>query len=105
MNLFVDFSRRYISIAEIIDVSSLVSPSLVRVIDLRDFVSIWCGISLDLACVKDTKLQSSVSESLKQCGSLLAGLHGSIEKSKVVSISDCNGNSLKYPYSFPESDY
>jgi len=28
-----------------------------------------------------------------------------IEKSKVVSISDCNGNSLKYPYSFPESDY
>lgn len=82
-------SRRYISIAEIIDVSSLVSPSLVRVIDLRDFVSIWCGISLDLACVKDTKLQSSVSESLKQCGSLLAGLHGSIEKCIYAVNEDC----------------
>ncbi|ESW23335.1 hypothetical protein PHAVU_004G038100 [Phaseolus vulgaris] len=82
-------SRRYISIAEIIDISSLVSSSLVRVIDFRDFVSIWCGISLDLACITDTKLHSSVSKSLKQCGSLLAGLHGSIEKCIYAVNEDC----------------
>ncbi|KOM27065.1 hypothetical protein LR48_Vigan393s000900 [Vigna angularis] len=82
-------SRRYISIAEIVDITSLVSSSLVRVIDLRDFVSIWCGISLDLACVTDTKLHSSVSKSLNQCGSLLAGLHGSIEKCIYAVNEDC----------------
>ncbi|KAJ1420964.1 GDP-fucose protein O-fucosyltransferase [Sesbania bispinosa] len=80
---------RYASIAEIIDISSLVSSSLVRVIDLRDFVSIWCGISLDLACLNDSKLQSSVSKRLKQCGSLLAGLHGSIEKCIYAINEDC----------------
>ncbi|XP_020235726.1 O-fucosyltransferase 30 [Cajanus cajan] len=82
-------SGRYISIAEIIDISSLVSSSLVRVIDLRDFVSIWCGISLDLACISDAKLQSSVSKSLKECGSLLAGLHGSIDKCTYAINKDC----------------
>ncbi|WVZ14747.1 hypothetical protein V8G54_012313 [Vigna mungo] len=82
-------SRRYISIAEIIDITSLVSSTLVRVIDLRDFVSIWCGISLDLACVADTKLHSPVSKSLNQCGSLLAGLHGSIEKCIYAVNEDC----------------
>ncbi|BAU01368.1 hypothetical protein VIGAN_11059000 [Vigna angularis var. angularis] len=82
-------SRRYISIAEIVDITSLVSSSLVRVIDLRDFVSIWCGISLDLACITDTKLHSSVSKSLNQCGSLLAGLHGSIEKCIYAVNEDC----------------
>ncbi|KAG4926538.1 hypothetical protein JHK82_052338 [Glycine max] len=55
-------SRRYISIAEIIDVSSLVSPSVV---------------------------QSSVSERLKQCGSLLAGVHGSIGKCIYAVNEDC----------------
>ncbi|CAL0324599.1 unnamed protein product [Lupinus luteus] len=80
---------RYISVAEIIDVSSLVSSSLVRVIDLRDFVSIWCGISLDLACLNDSKLQSSVSKSLKQCGSLLAGLHGNDDKCIHAINEDC----------------
>lgn len=83
------FSCRYISIAEIVDISPLVSSSLLRVIDLRDFVSIWCGISLDLACITDTKLQSSVSTSLKQCGSLLAAIHGSIEKCIYAVNEDC----------------
>ncbi|XP_057743221.1 O-fucosyltransferase 30 isoform X1 [Arachis stenosperma] len=81
--------RRYISIAEIIDVSSLVSKSLVRVIDLRDFVSIWCGISLDSACLNDSTLQSSVSETLKQCGSLIAGLRGSDNKCVHAIRNDC----------------
>lgn len=80
---------RYVSIAEIIDISSLVSSSLVRVIDLRDFVSIWCGISLDLACNNDPKSQSSVSESLKQCGSLLSGFRGNIEKCIYAINEDC----------------
>lgn len=82
-------SGRYISIAEIIDISSLVSSSLVRVIDLRDFVSIWCGISLDFACLNDLKSQSPVSKSLKQCGSLLAGLHGNIENCIYGVDEDC----------------
>ncbi|XP_061363158.1 O-fucosyltransferase 30 [Gastrolobium bilobum] len=80
---------RYISIAEIVDISSLVPLSIVRVIDLRDFVSIWCGISLDLACLNDSKLQPSVSKSLKQCGSLLAGLHGSDDKCVHAVDEDC----------------
>ncbi|XP_058736159.1 O-fucosyltransferase 30-like [Vicia villosa] len=80
---------RYISIAEVIDISSLVSSSLVRVIDLRDFVSIWCGISLDLACYNDSKSQSSASKSLKQCGSLLAGFGGNIEKCIYAINEDC----------------
>ncbi|XP_057449323.1 O-fucosyltransferase 30 [Lotus japonicus] len=87
---------RYISIADIIDISSLVSSSLVRVIDLRDFVSIWCGISLDLACSKDSKSQSTVSESLKQCGSLLAGVHGSIGKCIYAVNEDCRSTVWTY---------
>ncbi|KAK7339383.1 hypothetical protein VNO77_20046 [Canavalia gladiata] len=82
-------SGRYISIAEIVDVSSLVSSSIVRVIDLRDFVSIWCDVSLDLACLNDTKLQPTVSKSLKQCGSLLAGIHGSVENCIYAINEDC----------------
>ncbi|KAG4914693.1 hypothetical protein JHK87_052250 [Glycine soja] len=44
---------------------------------------------IDLACIKDTKLQSSVSERLKQCGSLLAGVHGSIGKCIYAVNEDC----------------
>src|ERR1044072_3074176 len=88
--------HRYISMAEIIDISSLVSSSLVRVIDFRDFISIWCGISLDLACLNDSKLQSSVSESLKQCGSLLAGLDGNIEKCVYPINEDCRSTVWTY---------
>ncbi|CAL5215204.1 unnamed protein product [Lathyrus oleraceus] len=80
---------RYISIAEVIDISSLVSSSLVRVIDLRDFVSIWCGISLDLACYNDSMSQSAASKSLNQCGSLLAGFRGNIEKCIYAINEDC----------------
>lgn len=80
---------RYISIAEIIDISSLVSSSLVRVIDLRDFVSIWCGVSLNIACLHDPKLQSSFSNSLRQCGSLLAGLHGGLDRCVYAINEDC----------------
>ncbi|KAK4267838.1 hypothetical protein QN277_024570 [Acacia crassicarpa] len=80
---------RYISIAEIIDISPLVSSSLVRVIDLRDFVSIWCGISLDLACLNDSKVQSSFNFRQKQCGSLLAGVHGSVDKCVYAVNDDC----------------
>ncbi|KAI4354833.1 hypothetical protein L6164_003665 [Bauhinia variegata] len=80
---------RYISIAEIIDISSLVSSSLVRVIDLRDFVSIWCGSSLDLACCTDSKMQSSVSSLLKRCGSLLAGALDSADKCVYAVNEDC----------------
>ncbi|XP_028754118.1 O-fucosyltransferase 30 [Neltuma alba] len=82
-------SGRYVSIAEIIDISPLVSSSLVRVIDLRDFVSIWCGISLDLACLNDSKVQSSFNIRQKQCGSLLVGVHGSVDKCIYAVNEDC----------------
>ncbi|KAI4356754.1 hypothetical protein L6164_000747 [Bauhinia variegata] len=82
-------SGRYISIAEIIDISSLVSSSLVRVIDLRDFVSIWCGFSLDLTCLTDSKEQSSISNHLTRCGSLLAGVLDSADKCVYAVNEDC----------------
>ncbi|KAF7844837.1 O-fucosyltransferase 30 [Senna tora] len=80
---------RYISIAEIIDISSLVSPPHIQAIDLRDFVSSWCSLSLNMACLHDLKLQPSFADSLKQCGSLLAGVHGSVDKCVYPISEDC----------------
>lgn len=73
-------------------------------IDLRDFVSIWCGISLDLACLNDSKSQSSVSKSLKQCGSLLAGLHGNVEKCIHAINEDCRTTVWTYHADGHEDD-
>ncbi|KAJ7944722.1 O-fucosyltransferase family protein [Quillaja saponaria] len=80
---------RYVSIAEIMDISSLVSSSLVRVIDLRDFVSLWCGVNIDFACFIQPKTQSPFIDSLKQCGSLLSGFNGNVGNCLYAVEEDC----------------
>ncbi|KAM7531075.1 hypothetical protein LguiB_034485 [Lonicera macranthoides] len=82
-------NRRYISIADIIDLSSVVSVSAVRVIDFRVFASIWCGVNIDFACSQDPNTQSSSSESLRKCGSLLSGYDGNVNDCLYALDEDC----------------
>ncbi|KAF3789280.1 hypothetical protein EJ110_NYTH09900 [Nymphaea thermarum] len=71
-------SRRYISIADIVDLSSLKSSSSVRMIDFRVFAQLWCGIDVKLACTGSLCCGISTGRSswssFEQCGSLLSGL-------------------------------
>ncbi|KAK6157946.1 hypothetical protein DH2020_005260 [Rehmannia glutinosa] len=80
---------RYISMADIIDLSSLVSASAVRFIDLRVFVSMWCGVNLNLACGADSSKHSTFLEKLKQCGLLLSGYDGNVDTCLFASQEDC----------------
>ncbi|KAK4844631.1 hypothetical protein QYF36_022524 [Acer negundo] len=80
---------RYVSIADIVDISSLVSSSAVQVIDFRVFASLWCGIDIDLACLNEVDIQSSLISSLKQCGSVLSGVNGNIDKCLYAVDEDC----------------
>ncbi|KAK9009824.1 hypothetical protein V6N11_036348 [Hibiscus sabdariffa] len=83
-------SRRYVSMADIIDISSLLSSSLVRAVDFRVFVSLWCGLNLDLVCSNGLNVPSSlVADSLKQCGSLLSGIDGNIDRCLFAVDEDC----------------
>ncbi|XVE65126.1 hypothetical protein DITRI_Ditri07aG0156300 [Diplodiscus trichospermus] len=82
-------SERYVSMADIIDISSLLSSSLVRAIDLRVFVSLWCGLNIDLVCSNELTQQQSTVESLKQCGSLLSGVDGNIDRCLFAVDEDC----------------
>lgn len=52
-------------------------------------MSIWCGFRLDLACLNNTKVQSSFLISQKRCGSLVAGLHGSVDNCVYTINDDC----------------
>ncbi|KAL0396061.1 UNVERIFIED_CONTAM: O-fucosyltransferase 30 [Sesamum calycinum] len=73
--------------ADIIDLSSLVSA--VRFIDFRVFVSIWCGVNLNLDCGMDSSMNSSLLEKLKECGSLLSGFDGNVDNCLFASQEDC----------------
>ncbi|GKB02656.1 coatomer subunit zeta-1-like protein, partial [Tanacetum coccineum] len=64
---------RYISMADVIDISSLVSESAVRVIDFRHFVSLFCDVNINYFCSKGSKMDDSLLEKLRQCGSVLSG--------------------------------
>ncbi|KAL3649726.1 hypothetical protein CASFOL_006129 [Castilleja foliolosa] len=81
--------RRYISMADIIDLSSLKSVSDVRFIDFRVFMSMWCGVNINLACSADSSTHSSLLENLKQCGSLLSGYDGNVATCLYASQEDC----------------
>ncbi|GFQ07317.1 hypothetical protein PHJA_002875800 [Phtheirospermum japonicum] len=81
--------RRYISMADIIDLSALESASDVRFIDFRVFVSMWCGVNINLACSADSSMHSSLLENLKQCGSLLSGYDGNVATCLFASQEDC----------------
>ncbi|CAN8231663.1 unnamed protein product [Cochlearia groenlandica] len=84
-------SHRYVSMADVVDISSLVSSSSVRVIDLRYFASLLCGISLENLCSSESggEEQSRVYESLKQCGYLLSGIRGNVDKCLYAVDEDC----------------
>ncbi|PPD66375.1 hypothetical protein GOBAR_DD36741 [Gossypium barbadense] len=80
----------YVSMADIIDISSVLSSSHVRAIDFRVFVSSWCGLDLDLACCKESNTQPTyLVDSLKQCGSLLSGVDGNIDRCLFAVDDDC----------------
>ncbi|CAN6445430.1 unnamed protein product [Victoria cruziana] len=71
-------SKRYVSIADIVDLSSLKSSYSVRTIDFRVFAQLWCGTDVTLACTGSlccgiSRGRSSWS-SFEQCGFLLSGL-------------------------------
>ncbi|XAR70484.1 hypothetical protein NMG60_11027344 [Bertholletia excelsa] len=82
-------SRRYVSLADIIDLSKLISASDVRVIDFRVFVSIWCGVNMDLVCPKESEKQFSMDDSLRQCGLLLSGYSGGLNDCLYALDEDC----------------
>ncbi|KAL6279991.1 hypothetical protein ACE6H2_016872 [Prunus campanulata] len=81
-------SGRYVSMADIVDISSLVSSSLVRVIDFRVFISLWCNVNVDFACYNELDKHAFLLERLKQCGSLLSGLNGDVKCLYAVN-EDC----------------
>ncbi|PON43156.1 O-fucosyltransferase family protein [Parasponia andersonii] len=82
-------SGRYVSMADIIDISSLVSSSLVRAVDFRVFASLWCNLNIDSTCVDELDPRSSSLDSLKQCGSFLSGPDGSVSKCLYAVNEDC----------------
>ncbi|KAI3687212.1 hypothetical protein L1987_80906 [Smallanthus sonchifolius] len=82
-------SHRYVSMADVIDLSSLVSDSAVQVIDFRYFVSLFCDIDVNFFCVKDSKMEDTLLEKLKQCGSLLSGYNGDINDCVYAVHEDC----------------
>ncbi|KAK1377161.1 hypothetical protein POM88_033354 [Heracleum sosnowskyi] len=70
--------------SDIIDLSKVTSDSSVRVIDFREFVSIWCGMNMDFACSRYPEVQSSFFESSTQCGSELSGNNGNCCKMSLM---------------------
>lgn len=80
---------RYVSMADIIDLSKLVSGSDIRVIDFSVFISIWCGVHIDLACSTESNRQSSSLEAVRECGSLLSGNNGNVNSCVHVVDEDC----------------
>ncbi|XP_048320515.2 O-fucosyltransferase 30 [Ziziphus jujuba] len=105
-------SGRYFSMADIIDISSLISSSFVRAIDFRVFAFHWCNLNIDATCVNKLDMPSTFLHSLKQCGSLLSGLDGSVEKCLYAVNKDCrttvwtykNGNEDEALDSFQPDD-
>ncbi|KAI7727609.1 hypothetical protein M8C21_012989 [Ambrosia artemisiifolia] len=82
-------SHRYVSMADVIDLSSLVSDSAVRVIDFRYFASLFCDIDVNDFCVKDSRMEDSLLEKLKQCGSLLSGYNSDVNDCVYAVQEDC----------------
>lgn len=82
-------SGRYVSIADIIDISSLVSSSMVKVLDFRGFASLWCGLDVDLACLSSLNTQPSLLDNLRQCVSMLSGLNGNVDECFFAVDEDC----------------
>ncbi|XP_047325847.1 O-fucosyltransferase 30 [Impatiens glandulifera] len=82
-------SRRYISMGDIVDLRSLVSSSIVKMIDFRRFASTWCGVDLTSFCSEDSTLESKQFDAFRQCRSLLSGYSGNIENCLYAVDEDC----------------
>lgn len=82
--------------ADIIDISSLVSSSMIRTIDFRVFASIWCGVNIDLACNNGATGESPLFASLKQCGSFLSGFNGNVDECLYSVDEDCRSTVWTY---------
>ncbi|GKB57553.1 hypothetical protein Tco_0913739 [Tanacetum coccineum] len=82
-------TQRYVSMADVIDISSLVSESAVRVIDFRQFVSLFCDVDINYFCSKGSKMDDSLLEKLRQCGSVLSGHIGDINECVYAVEEDC----------------
>nr|GMC70188.1 O-fucosyltransferase 30 [Ipomoea batatas] len=80
---------RYVSMADIIDLSAIVSASAVSVVDFRVFVSEWCGVNLDHFCTRNQNAQSLMLQRLNECGSLLSGKHGNLNSCLYALEEDC----------------
>ncbi|CAH2046061.1 unnamed protein product, partial [Thlaspi arvense] len=80
---------RYVSMADIVDISSVVSSSGVRVIDLRYFVSLLCGVDMETLCSSKLSEQSPSHKALEQCGSLLSEVHGNLDNCLYAVDEDC----------------
>ncbi|KAL7212634.1 hypothetical protein ACSBR2_015338 [Camellia fascicularis] len=79
----------YVSVADVTDISKLVTASDVRVIDFSVFISIWCGVNIDLVCSKESNKQSSLLGTLRQCRSLLSGYNGNVNNCLCALDEDC----------------
>lgn len=73
--------------ADVIDLSSLVSSSMVRFIDFREFASAWCGIDMDLACT--ARDHESLPKEFQQCRDLLSGLDSGVQDCVYGVEDDC----------------
>ncbi|XP_077235375.1 O-fucosyltransferase 30-like [Tasmannia lanceolata] len=86
-------TRRYVSMADIVDLSSVVSSSMVRTVDFRVFASLWCGLNMELACFGNLCCAlsgvSSLSGNVEQCGSLLSGMEGNVDQCIYAVEEDC----------------
>ncbi|KAF5176363.1 O-fucosyltransferase [Thalictrum thalictroides] len=82
-------SRRYVSMADIVDLSSLESSPKVKMIDFRVFAMLWCGIDTNLACFDRWEAGFSLFDKLKQCGSLLSGMDGNAGRCLYAVDEDC----------------
>nr|GMC76631.1 O-fucosyltransferase 30 [Ipomoea batatas] len=80
---------RYVSMADIIDLSGIVSASAVSVVDFRVFVSEWCGVNLDHFCTRNQNAQSLMLLRLNECGSLLSGKNGNLNSCLYALEEDC----------------
>ncbi|KAK6947543.1 GDP-fucose protein O-fucosyltransferase [Dillenia turbinata] len=82
-------SFAYVSMADVVDLSSVVSSSLLRVIDFRVFLYLWCGVNADFTCFKDLDIRSSLFDTIWQCGSVLSGFLGSLDRCLFAVEEDC----------------
>ncbi|KAL9228081.1 hypothetical protein vseg_003697 [Gypsophila vaccaria] len=79
--------RRYASMADVIDLSSV--SSMVRTVDFSSFISLMCGIDPDSVCSDDSGTPSTLLNHLKQCGSFLSGFNNNVDKCLYAVDVDC----------------